>query len=79
MPLYGYLCDACGPFTALRPMVEFRDPSPCPSCGAAAPRSVLEAPTIAGVRSGLSRAFVADDPGRASLRHAARCSCCICQ
>ncbi len=24
MPVYEYLCDACGPFTDMRPMAEVR-------------------------------------------------------
>ncbi len=77
MPLYGYLCDACGPFTVLRPMAEFSDSSPCPICGAAAPRAILKAPTIAGTASVQNRTFVADDPGRSLMRHPAGCACCL--
>lgn len=46
MPMYDYHCDHCGPFSALRPMSEYRDPMSCPSCGDAA-RRVITAPNLA--------------------------------
>ncbi|MGH3263516.1 MAG: FmdB family zinc ribbon protein [Trebonia sp.] len=33
MPVYGYLCDGCGPFQASRPIAEAAVPQPCPDCG----------------------------------------------
>ena len=33
MPVYDYLCEACGPFSEMRPMVECEKPSECPHCG----------------------------------------------
>ena len=44
MPVYDYACEACGPFTVLRPMAQFRDPHDCPDCGAECGRAFLTAP-----------------------------------
>jgi putative FmdB family regulatory protein len=49
MPIYEYLCEACGPFTELRPMAECEAPSDCPACGDSAPRVMLTAPRLAGM------------------------------
>ena len=48
MPIYGYDCDSCGPFTDMQPMSRASEPMPCPDCGEAAPRSV-SAPFIANM------------------------------
>ena len=48
MPIYGYDCEACGPFTDMQPMSRASEPMPCPECGEAAPRSV-SAPFIANM------------------------------
>ena len=48
MPIYGYDCAACGPFTEMQPMSRSSEPMPCPDCGNAAPRSV-SAPFIANM------------------------------
>ncbi|WP_264797883.1 FmdB family zinc ribbon protein, partial [Acidocella aminolytica] len=47
MPVYDYLCPACGPFTALMPMSAFEADHGCPECGEAAPRALLSAPHFA--------------------------------
>ncbi len=47
MPVYEYLCDACGPFTDMRPMSECDDPQVCPQCADMAPRVILTAPAFA--------------------------------
>lgn len=62
MPIYDYECEACGPFTAMRPMAQFRDPCTCPECGAAAPRTILNAPAVAGANQGGHIAFAATGP-----------------
>lgn len=46
MPMYDYHCESCGPFSALRPLSEFREPMACPSCGVGATRVIL-APNLA--------------------------------
>lgn len=81
MPIYDYACEACGPFTAMRPMAQFRDPCACPECGAAAPRTILNAPAIAGGNPGGRIAHAATDPSgtsqhRAAAAHPAGCGCC---
>jgi putative FmdB family regulatory protein len=38
MPLYEFVCDACGPFEHVRPASESADPMRCPTCGADARR-----------------------------------------
>lgn len=48
MPIYGYDCDSCGPFTEMQPMSRASEPMPCPDCGEASPRSI-SAPFIANM------------------------------
>ena len=38
MPIYDYLCPACGPFEERRPMSELNAEATCATCGAPAPR-----------------------------------------
>lgn len=66
MPTYEYDCTACGAFSAIRPMAEFRDPQPCPKCATASPRVTLSVPALHGMFS---------SPGTASTGNAMR-SCC---
>ncbi len=80
MPVYDYLCRACGPFTAIRPMAAFADPFPCEDCGADAPRALLSAPSVSGLDGGRRAAFTANErtahaPARVS-RHPSGCGCC---
>ena len=48
MPIYGYDCEACGPFTEMQAMSRSSEPLPCPDCGASARRTV-SAPFIANM------------------------------
>lgn len=80
MAVYDYACAACGPFTAMRPMAEFRDPHDCPDCGAACPRAFLTAPRLSGMDAGRRAAHATNErsahaPRRAS-GHGAGCGCC---
>ena len=82
MPIYDYECAACGPFTAMRPMVQFRDPCACPECGSGASRTFLRAPPIAGMDP--TRRTVLASPergangrGLAKAAHPAGCGCCM--
>ena len=80
MPVYDYLCQACGPFSAIRPMAEFAAPFLCGDCGAEAPRVLLSAPSVSGLGHGRRAAFQANErsahaPARAS-RHPSGCGCC---
>ena len=45
MPTYDYLCPACGPFEARRPMSESKALVACAQCHAPAPR-VMSAPRL---------------------------------
>jgi len=47
MPIYEYDCDACGDFTALRPMSVRSEPCDCPACGTPSPRVIRTAPGLA--------------------------------
>ena len=40
MPLYGYDCPRCGPFSAWGSMAAHEQPADCPCCGGASPRMV---------------------------------------
>jgi putative FmdB family regulatory protein len=80
MPVYEYLCSACGPFTAVRPMREFDLPQECEECGEAAPRAMLTAPAMFGGDPGHRRAAAvnersANEP-KQGRRHPASCGCC---
>ncbi len=80
MPVYDYLCAACGPFSAERPMAEYLQARRCEQCGEAAPRALLTAPAMSGLDSGRRRAGAVNErsahaPTRAK-RHPASCGCC---
>ncbi|WP_426314431.1 FmdB family zinc ribbon protein [Methylobacterium fujisawaense] len=80
MPVYDYACEACGPFTVMRPMAEFRDPHDCPDCGSSSQRAFLTAPRIAGMDAGLRAAHATNERSRHAPRrsgsHGAGCGCC---
>lgn len=80
MPTYDYLCKACGPFTAVRPMAEFKLPHSCDGCGRAAPRAMLTAPAFAAMDGAVRHASATNErsahaPTR-SKAHPASCGCC---
>ena len=82
MAIYDYECQVCGPFTAMRPMMQFQDPCACPACGAEALRAFLNAPAIASVNPGgrIAREesrLSATYPPRSSAAHPAGCGCCM--
>ena len=82
MPIYDYECEACGPFTAMRPMAEFRDPCACPECGAGAKRTFLRAPAITGMDPTRHSALASNGHDVSSQRatkapHPAGCGCCM--
>jgi putative FmdB family regulatory protein len=64
MPLYDYLCDACGPFEALAPMERYADPCDCPDCGSAAPRALLSAPRLVVMDGARRQAFETNERSR---------------
>jgi len=80
MPEYDYLCPDCGPFTAIRPMAEFKAPQPCGGCGANAPRAILTAPALSAMDGARRNAFATNErsanaPTR-STSHPSGCGCC---
>ena len=80
MPVYDYMCEDCGPFTALRPMAEYREPCDCPDCGLSVERAMLTAPRLALMSSGSRRAREVNERSahapRRSSAHGAGCACC---
>jgi putative FmdB family regulatory protein len=81
MPVYEYLCDDCGAFTAIRPMAEYEQPHDCPECGTAAPRVILTAPRMSGLSSESRIAHATNErsahaPRSSKQSHGAGCSCC---
>ena len=80
MPVYDYACEACGPFTVLRPMAQFKDPHACPDCGDACQRAFLTAPNLASMDAGRRKAFATNERSahapRKSSGHGAGCGCC---
>jgi putative FmdB family regulatory protein len=84
MPVYEYLCEECGPFTAIRPMAECDWPSDCPACGTLAPRVILTAPHCSTVSASTRLAHATNERSAgeprtlASLKasHGAGCACC---
>jgi putative FmdB family regulatory protein len=71
MPLYEYVCDACGPFAAMRPLAAFADPCDCPECGAGSSRNLLASPALGG--SGAAPAVAAAGGAKS---HIGGCACC---
>ncbi|WP_186027896.1 FmdB family zinc ribbon protein [Burkholderia gladioli] len=84
MPIYDFHCDTCGPFAALRSIVERDRPAPCPVCGTIAARQ-LTAPSLA-LMSGERRIAHATNERAAhaprqsgegaASRHRPGCGCC---
>jgi putative FmdB family regulatory protein len=83
MPVYDYGCQACGPFSLTRPMIEYAMPQQCPDCGAAAPRVMLTVPSIAGMSPSRRAAHAVNERSAneprltsASGAHRPGCQCC---
>jgi putative FmdB family regulatory protein len=64
MPVYEYLCAACGPFTALRPMAEYEAPHACPECGATVARAILTPLRLASLSVGTRKAHALNERSR---------------
>jgi putative FmdB family regulatory protein len=80
MPVYDYSCEACGAFSASRPMAEYREPHDCPSCGASAPRVVLRPPRLADMGRARRTAFQTNEraahaPRASGHVHGPSCGC----
>lgn len=84
MPVYEYMCESCGDFTAMRPMSEYLAPQPCPDCGGTAPRVMLTAPAFSGLSREVRTAHATNErashapmnTGEYKAKHASGCSCC---
>jgi putative FmdB family regulatory protein len=84
MPVYEYLCDDCGPFTAIRPMAEYADPNACPNCDAPAPRVLITAPNLATMSTPLRAAHATNERSSHAPQtlsglkasHGSGCACC---
>ena len=81
MPVYDYQCPSCGPFSAIRAMADYAQPSPCDGCGEPAPRAVGSAPAIAGMNAELRRGLAVNErsrhePRRSGGAHPSGCGCC---
>ncbi|WP_424969674.1 FmdB family zinc ribbon protein [Dinoroseobacter sp. S76] len=80
MPVYDYLCEECGPFTALNSIANYKEPCDCPSCEAESPRVMLNVPRLAMMSNASRTAHAtnersADSPKR-SKNHGPNCGCC---
>ncbi len=82
MPSYDYLCAACGPFTAVRPMVAYAEPQDCPECGQSCGRAMLTGPGISSMSPGQRTAHATNERSAHAPRlssagpHRAGCQCC---
>ena len=84
MPVYEYLCDACGPFTQMRPMADYQLPCDCPDCAAPAPRVMLTAPNFACMPANERKARSINERSAHAPKtldqykasHAPGCGCC---
>jgi putative FmdB family regulatory protein len=61
MPVYEYMCDSCGAFTAIRSMRERDEPQVCPACQVHATRLILTAPASYCADSGARRAHAVNE------------------
>lgn len=89
MPVYEYMCDACGDFTELKPMSEYQAPQACPDCGAMSPRVMLTAPHFSVASRTSLAAHAGNEAARNApmsveayqdkqdrVKHKSGCSCC---
>jgi putative FmdB family regulatory protein len=84
MPVYEYLCDACGPFTDMRPMAECDLPQNCPGCEVSSPRVILTAPHFACMPAETRKAHAVNERSAHAPKtldqykasHGPGCGCC---
>jgi putative FmdB family regulatory protein len=75
MPMYDYRCNACGIFTAMRRVDQLDAPSPCPSCGKVAQRT-LSVPALSLMPSSQRAAHqVNERASHVPHRHGPSCGC----
>jgi putative FmdB family regulatory protein len=83
MPIYDYLCEACGPFSDFAPMANFEAGSTCPECSRAAPRALLSVPHFSAMSVARRTACAtneknahAPETSKRTGRHPPGCGCC---
>ena len=82
MPIYEYECATHGAFDAVRPMAAYREPLPCPECGATAARVILSSVALACTPSAVRTARQrnersAHEPqSTRDSKHGKGCACC---
>lgn len=84
MPVYDYLCDACGPFSEMRPMADYDLPRECPACGKQSPRAFLTAPYFAAMAADRRLAYATNERSASApstlselkKTHGVGCRCC---
>ena len=84
MPVYEYLCDECGAFTAIRPMAEYDLSNDCPKCGVSSRRVIMTPPQLSRLsqtgRTVSARNERSAHAPRTSAEmksaHGAGCGCC---
>jgi putative FmdB family regulatory protein len=84
MPVYEYLCNACGPFKDMRPMSECDLPQRCPDCESESPRVLLTAPNFFCMPSEKKKAHATNERSANAPKtiaeykasHRPGCGCC---
>ena len=82
MPLYNYVCSACGPFDAWSPMADANRPCACPNCDTPSRRDVAS-PHLALMNGSLRKALArsersTSEPKQVKRAHLANCGCKLC-
>ena len=81
MPLYEYECQACGAFTANRPMAQYQEPQACPECSQPAPRALISAPAFAAMPGTTRKAHAINEKAAHAPKsskehvHSSACGC----
>ncbi|MBN8945303.1 MAG: zinc ribbon domain-containing protein [Rhizobiales bacterium] len=83
MPLYNYVCNACGPFESWSSMAEEDRGCACPDCSGASERDVA-APHLGLMNTTLRRALTrseksTSEPSVVKRSHLAGCGCSLCK
>jgi len=84
MPVYDFLCDACGVFPVMASIAERDRARACPACGARMARGI-SAPSLALMASSQRNAYATNERAAnaprssaelAASRHQSGCGCC---
>jgi putative FmdB family regulatory protein len=74
MPTYGYRCETCGPFIAMRRIADRDAACACPKCEAIAQR-MLDMPAVSLIPSGARAERQVNGRAVYSHQHSAGCGC----